>query len=140
MFSSKFMSHFLPAGIAFIMMTVLTPLVNGGEPVEKAAAILQAREHWAAIEPGLFAAANAKKLIGEYVSCSGTPPDPKSPQSFKTASGITVKLTKLQPADLSEWKTFRKPPTDIEVSGPILAIDPATRTVTIKAVSTSFGK
>ena len=54
------------------------------------------------------------------------------------ASGVAVRLTKLQGADREARGVFRKPPSVVTVYGPILAVDAPTRTITIKAVSTMF--
>ena len=56
----------------------------------------------------------------------------------KPASGTVILLTKLQGADRTALSSFRKPPSIVTVNGPIVAVDAVKRTVTIKAVSTSF--
>ncbi len=101
-------------------------------------ALRQAEEQWRAVEPELFASDAGKKHIGTWVRCGGKPLSLRAPVTIKLASGTTVRLTKLQGADRDELATFRKPPSVVTVRGPILAIDRATRTVTIKAVSTMF--
>lgn len=103
-----------------------------------AVALRQAEEQWRAIEPELFALDADKKHVGTWVRCGGKPLSLRAPITIKLESGTTVRLTKLQGADRDELATFRKPPSIVTVRGPILAIDRATRTVTIKAVSTMF--
>lgn len=103
-----------------------------------AVALREAEERWRAIEPDLFVSDAGKKHIGTWVRCGGSPISLRAPITIKLASGTTVRLTKLQGADREELATFRKPPSVVIVRGPILAIDRATRTVTIKAVSAMF--
>jgi hypothetical protein len=57
---------------------------------------------------------------------------------IKLNSGVTVRLTKLKEPTREALATFQKPPSLIRVYGPILAVDAATCTITIKAVSTMF--
>ncbi len=100
-------------------------------------ALRQAEEQWRAVEPELFTDGGGKH-IGTWVRCGSKPLSLRAPITIKLASGTTVRLTRLQGADRDELATFRKPPSTVIVRGPILAIDRATRTVTIKAVSTMF--
>jgi hypothetical protein len=128
--------------VIFILLTSTALLAADpqkpiSEPVEMAVAIRQAEEQWRAVEPELFTEAG-KKHIGTWVRCGGKLLSLQAPVTIKLASGTTVRLTKLQGADRDELGTFREPPSVATVWGPILEIDAASRTVTIKAVSTMF--
>ena len=102
-----------------------------------AVALREMDEAWRTIEPTLFAP-NAPKKHDTWVRCSGSPVSLRQPVVIKLNSGITVRLTKLQGADREALAAFRKPPSVVRVYGPILAVDAATRTITIRAVSTMF--
>ena len=107
-------------------------------PVPMVVALRQMDDAWRTIEPQLFAADHGKKHIGDWVRCRGSPLSLQPPITIKLASGTTIRLTKLQGGDRKALASFRKPPFGVTVWGPIIAIDPATRTVIIKAVSTMF--
>ncbi len=94
-------------------------------------------EAWRTIEPKLFLP-DAPMKHDTWVRCSGSPVSLRQPVVIKLTSGVTVRLTKLQGADRDTLAKFRKPPSVVRVYGPILAVDAATRTITIKAVSTMF--
>ncbi len=82
---------------------------------------------WHKIEPQLFTS-DAKKFVGEWVRCGGSPVSLRPPLAIKLASGITVRLTKIQGADRDALATFRKPPSSVTVWGPIVSVDaPHTR-------------
>ncbi len=95
-------------------------------------------ENWRNIEQELFTPDGAKKHIGDWVRLRGSPISLRSPLTLKLKSGTVAKLTKLQGADRDELATFNKPPSAVTVHGPIVAVDVASRTVTIKAVDTRF--
>ena len=98
-------------------------------------------EAWRTIEPKLFAPDAPKSYDSNtWVRCSGSPVSLRQPLVFRLSSGATVRLTKLQGADRNALASFRKPPSVVTVYGPILAVDAATRTITIKAVSTMFSQ
>lgn len=105
-------------------------------PMAMVTALREAEENWRAAQADLFT--SGKKHVGTEVRCSGTPLSLKEPVTIKVAGGTTVRLTKLQGADRVALAAFRKPPSTVIARGPIIALDPATRTVTIKAVSTMF--
>jgi len=127
------MKHFL------LLSLVLAGAAWAQQPpmsIREAHAVSEAE--WAAAEPNLFLPDKQKAYLGTIVRCSGKPLSLKFPITFRTKAGTIVRLTKLQGADKEELATFRKPPSEVTVWGPILSIEPSTRTVTIKAVSTSF--
>jgi hypothetical protein len=102
-------------------------------------ALREMDEAWRKIEPKLFATDAPKSPDPDvWVRCSGSPVSLREPLTFRLASGAIVRLTKLQGADRDALSKFRKPPAIVTVYGPILAVDAATRTITIKAVSTMF--
>lgn len=92
---------------------------------------------WQIIEPGVFTDGGAGYL-GATVRISGTPVTLKPAIVIKTTGGATIRLQQVQKTDREELATFREPPKVVIVEGPIISIDRAQRTVTIKAVSTSF--
>jgi hypothetical protein len=114
------------------------PSPGSGEGVEKKEGYRLLREAWRKIEPGLFLPGAPAKYDG-LIECSGNAVSLREPLVLKTEKGTTVRLTRLQPADREFLRSFRKPPTRIYVMGPIIAVDAAARTITVKAVSTMFG-
>ena len=127
--------------LAFLSSAALyaaEPPASTPQAVPKTDGWREMEQQWRSIEPELFTPDAAKKHIGTWVRFSGTPTSLRSPVTLKLASGTVARLTKLQGADNAQLAKFRKPPSVVTVYGPIVAVDAATHTVTIKAVSTSF--
>ena len=107
-------------------------------PIEKVRFWKILEQRWRTIEPQLFTEEGAKKYLGIWVRFEGAPLSLKPSIVVKLASGTVARLKSVQKADLDELATFRKPPSTVTVEGPIVGIDLETRTIMIKAVSTSF--
>lgn len=97
-------------------------------------------ERWRAMEPTLFAGDGPKKHLGDWVQLSGAPTSLRSPIVIRLRSGTTARLINVQRADRDALGNFHKPPGTVIVEGPMTAVDAKTHTVTIRAVSTSFGQ
>jgi hypothetical protein len=123
---------------ASLVLCAGEPQPAQSEPEEMRTYLRELDEAWKTIEPQLFLKDGGNAHIGEWVRCSGSPISLRPPVTIKLASGTTVRLTKLQGADRQALGSFHRPPSVVTVHGPILAVDRATRTVTIKAVSTMF--
>ena len=92
---------------------------------------------WKIIEPVIFTP-QGTGYIGERVRFSGKPTSLQKTIVIQLKGGTVVRLQNVQKIDRAELATFRKAPGVVIVEGPITAIDPSARTVTIKADSTSF--
>lgn len=88
-------------------------------------------ERWRVIEPQLFAADGAKH-IGTEVRFESSTVSIGKPVVIRTSAGTTARVSNIPKADMDLVREFRKPPTKMTVLGTITAIDPATRTITIK--------
>ena len=88
-------------------------------------------EQWRIIEPQLFAADGAKH-IGEEVRFDSSTVSIGKPLVVRTTAGTTARVSNIPKADMDLVHQFRKPPTKMTVLGTITAIDPATRTISIK--------
>jgi hypothetical protein len=107
-------------------------------PIEMAQFCHILEQRWLAIEPQLFTKDGAKKYIGTWVRFNGKPVSLGTPIILKLESGTIARLVKVQKADRDELATFHKQPSVVGVEGPLIAVDPDSHMVTIKAVSISF--
>jgi len=84
------------------------------------------------IEPLLFADAG-KVHIGRAVRFDSQPVTIGTPLVVRTAAGTTAIVSNIPEGDMDLIREFRKPPKNITIEGILTAIDPAKRTITIRA-------
>lgn len=101
-------------------------------PIEKVKAWEILGQQWRIIEPLLFTDAG-KAHIGRSVRFDSQPVKIGTPLVVKTAAGTTATVTDIPKVDMDLVREFRKPPANITIEGVLTAIDPAKRSITIKA-------
>jgi hypothetical protein len=102
------------------------------EPIEKVKAWKILDQQWLIIEPILFTD-SGKAHIGRSVRFDSSPVTIGKPLVVRTAAGTTASVSNIPKGDMDLVREFRKPPKNITVEGILTAIDPAKRTITIKA-------
>jgi hypothetical protein len=101
-------------------------------PIEKVQAWKILDQQWRIIEPLLFTDAG-KAHIGRSVRFESSPVTIGKPLIVRTAAGTTASVSHIPKGDMDLVRKFRKPPKNITIEGVLTAIDPAKRTITIKA-------
>ncbi len=101
-------------------------------PIEKVQAWKILDQQWRIIEPILFTDAG-KAHIGKSVRFDSNAVTIGKPLVVRTAAGTTASVSNIPKGDMDLVREFRKPPKNITVEGILTAIDPAKRTITIKA-------
>ena len=101
-------------------------------PIEKVQAWKILDQQWRIIEPLLFTDAG-KAHIGREVRFHSQPGTIGTPLIVRTAAGTTASVSNIPKGDMDLVREFRKPPKNITVEGILTAVDPAKRTITIKA-------
>ncbi|MEN9284807.1 MAG: hypothetical protein RLZZ179_2300 [Verrucomicrobiota bacterium] len=101
-------------------------------PIEKVQAWKILDQQWRIIEPLLFTDAG-KAHIGREVRFDSQPVTIGKPLIVRTAAGTTASVSNIPKGDMDLVREFRKPPKNITVEGILTAVDPAKRTITIKA-------
>jgi hypothetical protein len=101
-------------------------------PIEKVQAWKILDQQWRIIEPLLFTDAG-KVHIGREVRFDSQPVTIAKPLIVQTAAGTTASVSNIPKGDMDLVREFQKLPKNITVEGILTAIDPAKRTITIKA-------
>ncbi len=108
-------------------------------PITKTEVCAILKQRWRIIEPMLFTPEGAR-YIGTEVRFDSSTVSIGKPVVVRTSAGITGRVFNPPKADMDVVRRFRKLPTRMAVSGVITAIDPATRTVSIKCSEIFPGK
>ena len=101
-------------------------------PIEKVQLWKILDQQWRIIEPLLFTDAG-KAHIGREVRFDSRPVTIGKSLVVQTAAGTTANVSNIPKGDMDLVREFRNPPKNITVEGILTAIDPAKRTITIKA-------
>lgn len=101
-------------------------------PVEKTKAWEILARQWRIIEPGLFTPTGTK-YIGRRIRFDSAPVTIGNPLVVRTTAGTVARVFNIPKGDMDLVREFRKPPSNITVEGVLTGIDPAKRTITIKA-------
>ena len=118
--------------LSFASLVTAEPLAERpGEPMEKTRYWAILEERWRMIEPQLFATDGAKH-VGIEVRFQGATVSIGKPVVVRTSAGTTARVSHIPKADMDLIREFRRPPSQMTVLGTITAIDPATRTISIK--------
>lgn len=124
--------------IASNSLAQFLPEVPSG-PIEKTRywAILEQR--WRIIEPLLFKA-EGSKYLGTEVRFDSSTVSVGKVVIVRTTTGTTARVTNIPKADMDQVREFHRMPSTMTVLGTIVAIDAATRTISIKAGEIRPGK
>jgi|GEM_PF-4307164 len=118
--------------IAAILAAEPFPELPKKGPIEKVAAWKILEQQWRVIEPQLFTEAG-KQYLGKSVRFDSTPVTIGKSLIVRTSAGTTANVLNIPKGDMDLVREFRKPPKNITIEGILSAIDPAKRTITIKA-------
>ena len=124
---------------ACLLLLCLASLVSAEQfpelpegPIEKVQAWKILDKQWRIIEPLLFKDAG-KAHIGREVRFDSQPVTIGKSLIVRTAAGTTASVSNIPKGDMDLVREFRKPPKNIIIEGILTAVDPAKRTITIKA-------